>query len=580
MKQIVFFVSLLSFSFGYAQGLPIDFEGDVTAENFENFDGGAADVVQNPQPDGINSSANVGVIVRDGGAIWSGSKIALTENLDFSVLTVITMKVYTTAPAGTTVKLKLEGELPFAEVDAITTTTSEWETLEFIFVGTGDHLNELVFMFDFGNTGDGSENSTFYFDDIEQVAGPPAPIPAALPLDFESGTVSSDFLDFSGATVDVIANPQVDAANPSNTVGRMIRDGGEFWAGSQILLAQDLDLSTQWHIAMKVYVTAPIGTRIKVELQGPDGSTNLDYLTTTSGEWETATWNFYGQDGNYNRILFMFDYGNTGDGSPSSAFLFDDVAQQEGPALASPEPTSLPVDFEEGEVTTDFTNFFGAFTDVIPNPQADDSNPSATVARFVRSGGAPWAQSKLTLTDFIDFSELSFISAKVYTDAPVGTLLKLKVESTEAGFANEKDVYTTVSGAWATYSWDFTTGDPPIYNVITPMFGYGTVNNASPEATFLFDDIQLTNGTLNTNRSAEITGISCFPNPAKDQVTVSSAIDGIVQIAVFDVLGNQVANLRPNALNTTVDVSGFARGLYILQISTAEETTGLKLVVD
>ncbi|MFN2424355.1 MAG: hypothetical protein ABR572_11350, partial [Cryomorphaceae bacterium] len=112
------------------------------------------------------------------------------------------------------------------------------------------------------------------------------------------------------------------------------------------------------------------------------------------------------------------------------------------------------------------------------NPHVDEVNPSATVARFVRSGGAPWAQSKLELTNFMDFSVLTFISMKVYTDAPVGTLLKLKVESTTSGAANEKDVYTTVSGAWATYSWDFVSGDPPIYNVLTPMLGYGTVNNA------------------------------------------------------------------------------------------------------
>jgi hypothetical protein len=437
MKKIALFLSLLSGYFGYAQGLPIDFEGDITASDFIDFDGGTADVVANPMAAGINTSETVGVIVRDGGAIWSGSKIALAENLDFSVLTVITMKVYTTAPAGTLVKLKLEGALPFTEVNAFTTTSGAWETLEYIFVGTGNHLNELVFMFDFGNTGDGSENSTFYFDDIEQIAGPPAPIPATLPLDFESGTVSTDFLNFSGAAVTVVPNPQVDAVNPSNTVGQMVRDGGDFWAGSQILLANDLDLSTMWHISMKVYTTAPAGTRMKLELQGPEGSTNLDYLTTTSGEWETITWNFYGQDADYDRILFMFDFGNVGNGSAASTFLFDDVMQFVGPALAAPVPATLPVDFENSVVTTDFTNFFGAITRVIPNPQVDDANPSATVGEFVRSGGAPWAQSKLELTEFMDFPNFNFVSMKVYTEAPVGTLLKLKVESTQSGAANE-----------------------------------------------------------------------------------------------------------------------------------------------
>jgi hypothetical protein len=579
MKHLLLLTAIISFSCAFGQSLPIDFEGDVTTADMIDFDGGVSDVVANPLPAGINTSATVGMIVRNGGAIWGGSKIALSENLDFSMLTVISMKVYTTAPAGTVVKLKLEGALPFAEVDAITTTSGAWETLEFIFVGTGNHLNELVFMFDFGNTGDGSESSTFYFDDIEQIAGPPAPIPATLPLDFESGTLSSDFLNFSGATVTVVPNPQINDQNPSNTVGQMVRDGGQFWAGSQILLADDLDLSSMWHISMKVFTTAPAGTRMKLELQGPDGSTNLDYLTTTSGEWETISWNFYGQEGDFDRILFMFDFGIVGNGTATSTFLFDDVTQFEGPALAAPIPATLPVDFEESVVTTDFRNFFGAITSVIPNPQADAVNPSATVGQFVRSGGAPWAQSKLELTEFMDFPNFNFVSMKVYTDAPVGTLLKLKVESTQSGAANEKNVYTVASGEWATYSWDFSSGDPPIYNVLTPMLGYATVNDASPAATFLFDDIELTSTAVGINEVSGIEGLTCFPNPAKDRFVIATGRDAITEIAIYDVRGIEALVIQPNSQNVSIDVSGYASGLYIAKVSTATSLETIRIVV-
>lgn len=579
MKHLLLLTAIISFSCAFGQSLPIDFEGDVTSADIIDFDGGASDVVANPLPAGINTSSTVGMIVRNGGAIWGGSKIVLSENLDFSVLTVISMKVYTTAPAGTVVKLKLEGALPFAEVDAITTTSGAWETLEYIFVGTGNHLNELVFMFDFGNTGDGTESSTFFFDDIEQIAGPPAPIPASLPLDFESGTVSSDFLNFSGATVTVVPNPQINDQNPSNTVGQMVRDGGQFWGGSQILLADNLDLSSMWHISMKVFTTAPAGTRMKLELQGPDGSTNLDYLTTTSGEWETISWNFYGQEGDYERILFMFDFGIVGNGTATSTFLFDDVAQFEGPALAAPIPATLPVDFEQSVVTTDFRNFFGAITSVIPNPQADAVNPSATVGQFVRSGGAPWAQSKLELTEFMDFPNFNFVSMKVYTDAPVGTLLKLKVESTQSGAANEKNVYTVASGEWATYSWDFSSGDPPIYNVLTPMLGYATVNDASPAATFLFDDIELTSTAVGINEVSGIEGLTCFPNPAKDRFVIATGGDAITEIALYDVRGMEVMVMRPNSQNVSFDVSGYASGLYIAKVSTATSLETIRVIV-
>lgn len=126
MRKFLLLLSLLSFSYGYSQRLPIDFESDVNVSNFIYFDGGLLDIVANPAPTGINSSAMVGVIVRDGGAIWGGSKIALAENLDCSERTVISMKVYTPAPVGTVVKLKLEGAPPFAEVDAPPENGKRW----------------------------------------------------------------------------------------------------------------------------------------------------------------------------------------------------------------------------------------------------------------------------------------------------------------------------------------------------------------------------------------------------------------------------------------------------------------------
>jgi hypothetical protein len=110
MKKITLILSLFAFSVGFFQSLPFNFEGDIITSDFVDFDGGIAIVTNSPDVSGINTSANLARIVRDGGAIFGGSKILLEDNLDFSVLTKITMNVYTTAPVGTTVKFKLEGE--------------------------------------------------------------------------------------------------------------------------------------------------------------------------------------------------------------------------------------------------------------------------------------------------------------------------------------------------------------------------------------------------------------------------------------------------------------------------------------
>jgi hypothetical protein len=582
MKNFYLLLFVLITHAGFSQSLPINFEGDVTTADFVDFDGGTGIVTTNPMPAGSNNSSSVAQIIRDGGATWGGSKIILNDNLDFSVLTKITMQVYTTAPIGTTVKFKLEGSGTSVNVDANTTVSGAWETLEWIFSGTPNNLNEVVFMFDFGNIGDGTANSTFYFDDIDQIAGPTAPVPTSLPIDFETSIVNTDFINYNEATATVISNPQINGINTSETVCQIVRDGGAYYAGSKIFIDSPIDLSTMWHISMKVYTTAPVGTRIKLELENVSGATSLDYLTTVTGGWETASWNFDGQANDYDRIMFLFDFGNVGDGSATSTFLFDDVQQFAGPAIPEPVATTLPVDFENSVVTSDFTNFFGSIASVIPNPHIEANNPSATVGKFIRSGGAGYARSKLALTDFIEnMSTFGTISMKVYTDAPVGTLMKFKLESNVADFGKEQDAFTTVSGGWATYTWDLSNGDNGIYNVLTLMLGYATPNDASANATFLFDDIEqvvtLSNGI---DQTFNIDEIKSYPNPAKDFLTISSKNKSIKTITLFDILGIQVTTLYPNSREVTINVSNFASGVYVAKISTLEGVGSIKLILE
>ena len=581
MKHFYTLIFILTAFAGFSQSLPINFEGDITTADFVDFDGGTAMVTTNPSISGINTSANVAQIIRDGGAIYAGSKILLTDNLDFSTLTKLSMKVYTTAPIGTTIKFKLEGSGPSVDVDATTTVSGAWETLEWVFVGTPNNLNEIVFMFDFGNVGDGTAASTFYFDDVEQIAGPTPPTELFLPIDFEMGEVDTDFLNNGGATASIIPNPQMDSVNPSATVAQIIRDGGDYWAGSKVFLDSNIDLSTEWQLSMKIYTTAPVGTRVKLELENAGGRTNLDYLTTVTGAWETATWNFDGQASDYDRIQFLFDFGNVGDGTATSIFLFDDVQQEVGPAIPAPTATTLPIDFETGVVTNDFTNFFGAITSVIPNPQIDANNPSQTVGQFVRSGGAGYMRSKLALTaPLANMSAFGTISIKVYTDAPVGTILKFKLENiVPNAFGKEEDALTTVSGEWATYTWDLSNADSPIYDVLTFMLGYNGANDASANATFLFDDIQIVANLSDGNDLIlNMDDVSTYPNPAKDKVTISSKNASIKTIVLFDILGNQVLEVLPNSREISIDIVNFASGIYIAKVSTERGTGSVKII--
>ena len=163
----------------YETNLPIDFElsddlFQVDSNYFTDFNGGDYSVIINPFQIGINPSKWVGKIIRNGGDIWAGSKVQLTNYLDFSENNFITIKIYTQAPVGTQVRLKIEDPYyidigdPSFEVDAWTTVSNEWEILTFDFTDAPPDFNNIAFMFDFDNIGDGSDQSTFYFDDIIQ----------------------------------------------------------------------------------------------------------------------------------------------------------------------------------------------------------------------------------------------------------------------------------------------------------------------------------------------------------------------------------------------------------------------------
>ena len=84
LKFSTLLLLLLTASIGFSQALPIDFETAITTTDFEDFDGGTATVINNPQFSSINTSSKVAQIIRNGGAIWAGSKLALSSNLDFS----------------------------------------------------------------------------------------------------------------------------------------------------------------------------------------------------------------------------------------------------------------------------------------------------------------------------------------------------------------------------------------------------------------------------------------------------------------------------------------------------------------
>jgi len=143
-----------------------DFEGTPPAFTvFGNI--AATQVIANPDPSGVNTTANVAQLTKTAGSeIWAGTFFEVTEPLDLTTYSKISVKTWS-PKNGAVVKLKLENidASIVHEVDLNSSVANAWEELVYDFSGApmADYVRVVIF-FDFGNNGDGS---VYYFDEFK-----------------------------------------------------------------------------------------------------------------------------------------------------------------------------------------------------------------------------------------------------------------------------------------------------------------------------------------------------------------------------------------------------------------------------
>jgi len=344
--SVVLILMLISSSVIGQIELPINFENDqITNEDIIHFNGGSGYVVYNPQIDDNNPSDWAGVVIRDGGDIWAGTYIELDGYIDFSSNTTLNMNVLSPYP-GLMVKFKIEGNQgafpsePATERDAYTTKTNEWEILSWDFSGEPSNTyTKLVLMFDFGNVGDGTADSTFYYDDIYQTDPSGGLSQMDLPVTFDDPSVYYVLTDFGGN------GPSTILETVDGNYARVEKDGSaETWAGVTIgsgagFLNEIPVTSTNTKMYVDVYVSddnsqTGIPIRLKIEdSNDPTKSVETEAFTTQTGVWETMEFDFSNEaEGTaelntsyvFNMASIFFNFGSTG--SQNVVYYFDNVS--------------------------------------------------------------------------------------------------------------------------------------------------------------------------------------------------------------------------------------------------------------
>lgn len=481
MKYTLLVFSFFALVFNLqAQNIPIDFESDAITYTWNDFAGGVATVIDNPDASGINTSSKVSQMVKFDGEVFGGSTLTLDGEIDFGDNTAISMKVWANR-VGAPVLFKLEGPTP-VEVNVPTTVANEWEELVFDFSGlTGATYTGITIIYDLGVVGDGSADFTLYFDDMVYSMGDGIVRPN-LPIDFESDEIEYIWGDFGGGVATVIDNPDASGINTSAKVSEMVKFEGEVFGGSTLAIGGVLDFGDNTAISMKVWANR-IGAPVLFKLEGPT-PVEVEVPTTVANEWEELTFDFTGLTGGvYTGITIIYDLGTAGDGSADFTLYFDDMQYSTGDGVVRP---MLPIDFESDEIEYVWSDFGGGVGSVIDNPDASGINTSAKVGQMVKLAGEVFGGSTLALGGALDFGDNTAISMKVWANRVGGpVLLKL-----EGPVPVEIAVPTTVANEWEELVFDFTGLTGGTYTGITLIYDLGVAGDGSADFTFYFDDIQ------------------------------------------------------------------------------------------
>lgn len=392
----------------------------------------------------------------------------------------------------------------------------------------------------------------------------------SFPLDFESTTIPYPFTNFDGGVATKIANPQISGINLSANVIQLVKGTGAVWAGSKITMAAPIDLTTKRLFKIKVF-SPKAGIKLLLKFEGGGVVFQKESAPiAVANVWEELTFDLSGDAvNNLNKqIVFMFDYGKQGDGSPNSTYLFDDLTLSEGPGPILDLPT-LPLDFESTTLSYPFLDFGGGTTKILANPFPDSVNSSPTVVQMIKKPGETYGGSVIQMAGPIDFSATNKI-VKLKVWSPVaGKKLLLKFEGSPIDFDNgafETDVIIPKANEWVELTFDYNSPTlfPPVNNNDTKIvffFDFGVQGDGGPNSTYYFDDVAFS--TSLSTPTYLLSEVNIYPNPASNQLTVE-ANETIQKVSIYNLIGQEVLTKNPKSTKTVLQINELPNGVYIV----------------
>ena len=249
--------------------------------------------------------------------------------------------------------------------------------------------------------------------------------------------------------------------------------------------------------SLTVSFLAPTNLNVTIS---PVVGNNMAITAQATANLETFFQVYWGEDPNQVPQDFMEGQTVTHTYASVGTFTVKVVALSGGAATTEYQqnvtisnPVLMPINFESATLNYAFTNFGGANTTVVNNPNVSGGNGSAKVAKLTKSTGSEvWAGSYIELGSPINFATMQKIKMKVWSPQ-AGAVVKLKLENLAngTGINTELDATTTVANGWEELTYNFTgINNANNYQRVVVFFDFGNAGNG---ATYYFDDIKLSN---------------------------------------------------------------------------------------
>jgi len=400
----------------------------------------------------------------------------------------------------------------------------------------------------------------------------------ALPINFEESQVTTEsFVDFNGGTGTVVDNPFITDDNPSNTVGKIVRDGGDIWAGSYLIVSP-LDFTTETTIKMSVYSVSP-GLVVKFKLEDDNdpvtAAVERDAYTTKYNQWETLSWSFSGEQSNiFQKLVLMFDFGNTGDGTESSTFYFDDIYQFD--PTGGLAQIDLPITYDDSSI----------YYSLIPfgddNVEAEIIESASDDGKYVKlvksSDAATWAGVTISNeSGLVSNIPVSSSNSKMYVhtyvseNSTTGIPVRLKIENkNDPTQSVETEAYTTVVDAWEVLEFDFNneaTGTAALnesypFNMASLFFNFGSAGDN--QTIYYFDNISFGSPISLGLDSVSNEAFNLYPNPVEDYLYIQSPDTTIKNIDIYNIVGKRIYS---SSSENRLDMSSYSAGIYFVKIN-------------